>query len=91
MEKNDEYSTSVDEEIEILDYNSKANALPPSNPASNETTQISISSGCSAPPGFTVKGKYTYESLTVASTKDPLIDTESLTAWKQHFASGSKE
>lgn len=88
LKKGDSHSTTVDEEIEILDLGSDATSKPTLDPASNDDLTVSSSSDCSAPPGFYIKGKYLSKPHTTDSSADIAGQGQaSMAAWKQHFAS----
>lgn len=93
-EKDDNYSISVDEEIEILDPDTEAISKLFDDTASMALPQSSDSISF-PPPGFEVKGKFLTHTLqsgpSNASQFHAEIGHESLLAWKNHFATRTGE
>lgn len=89
VEKDKDYSTSIDEKIEIIEETNKVtSALLPKSVGMPEM-QLPDSSASSVPPGFEIKGKY----LLGSSDNDSLStysdigskNHEDFSAWKKQF------
>ena len=79
--REDDQSSFVDEEIEILDCSSVGSSKPDSE---CRAVTCSSNSHSSAPPGFSIKGKYLSIDDTVADSGSQSVAC--LSAWEKHFS-----